>query len=87
MLRDLPDIKASLATRMALWARERGSCCGLGEDGSPVLDLVLQNDSLAAAERESSSSSFCSTSMSSLSLASSSASFSGEKSSGGPPAS
>ena len=86
VLRDLLDIKASLATRMALWARERGSLGGVGEDGSPMLELALQKDPLAAAERESSPSPLSSTSISSLSLARSSASLSGEMLASGSPA-
>ena len=65
VLRDLLDIKASLATRMALWVRERGGCRSLGDVGSLTLDLAQQNDSLAAAGWKSSS--FGSTSMSSVS--------------------
>ena len=86
VLSDLVDISASLATRMALCARDSGRRGGVGEDGSPTLELALQNDSLAAADRESSSSSLSSTSMSSLSLASRSASLSGEISGPGLPA-
>ena len=56
------------------------------EDGSPMLELALQNDSLAPADRESSPSSLSSTSMSSLSLASRAASLSGEISGAGLPA-
>ena len=65
VFRDLPDIKACLATRMGVvGAQERGLLqsrrCGV-----PTLDLALQNDSLVAAGRKSSS--FCSTSTSSVS--------------------
>ena len=91
VLKDLPDIKASLATWMAVWAHKRVGCCSLGDAGSPTLDLALQNNSLAAAVRKLTSFGSASmssvSSVSSLSLARSSASFSGVKSSWGHPVS